>query len=74
MLIFKALETNTTVNIINIANNLLSDKSASTIVNCLGINKTLKSVYLTNNKICNEKENIKVVARKDLKIFFQLNN
>jgi len=69
ILIFKALEINTSLNVLNLGSNNLTDNLYSSILNCINSNKNLRSINLINNKFgASFKENIKLKIRKELKI------
>jgi len=54
-LLFKALESNNSISILNLSKNYISEKAFENMNICFKINKTLKSIVLNNNKFTKEK-------------------
>ena len=70
ILIFKAIEHCTSLNVLNIANNNITNKSLDAIMNMLKKNNSLKIIYFTNNDFnTKSKETIKSYVSNTRKIF-----
>ena len=70
IIIFKALENNNCVNNLNIAKNYISDKCIDCILNFFKTNKTVKTIYFTNNNFStSSKEKLKSYNKINMKLF-----